>query len=117
VKVVHAKNLRVADRTSSDPYTIVIFPNQKEKKTSIINKCLNPIWNDLIEEQINISKDKMVAIQIIVKDHDLLNKDDLLGTAEVDWNSCIESPGQWTINNLFDLNGPPDIRGKVETLG
>jgi Ca2+-dependent lipid-binding protein len=46
VRVVHARDVRIADSSSSDPYAIVLFPNRKEHRTSTISNTLNPIWNE-----------------------------------------------------------------------
>lgn len=57
VRVVHARDLIVADRKSSDPYTIISYPDGKETKTSVISSCLNPIWNETLEHKIKIAKE------------------------------------------------------------
>ena len=44
VKVVEAKNLKIADGNSSDPYCVLKI-NGIEKKTRVIDCTLNPIWN------------------------------------------------------------------------
>ena len=46
VRVVHARDIKVSDSKASDPYALILFPNNKEHKTSIINNTLNPIWKE-----------------------------------------------------------------------
>lgn len=43
VKIVHARDLKAADNNASDPYAIVLFPDQTEKTTNTISKTLNPM--------------------------------------------------------------------------
>lgn len=47
----------------------------------------------------------------------MLAKDDILGYVDVDFTKCITEAGTWAINNIYDLSGPPDVRGQQETLG
>ena len=46
IKIVHARDIIKADSNASDPYAIVLFPNEKEHKTSTISSTLNPIFNE-----------------------------------------------------------------------
>lgn len=46
INIIHAREVKIADSKSSDPYAIVKFPNGKEKETSVISNSLNPIWNE-----------------------------------------------------------------------
>ena len=38
--------------------------------------------------------------------------DDVLGNCHIDWSSCIEKPGEWAVNNIYELQGDPKIREK-----
>jgi len=93
LNVVWAKDLRVADTKSSDPYAEIVLPNNKVLKTSVISNCLNPIWEESFTAAILISKDKQRPIKIVVKDKDI-GSDDLLGFTDIDWQACVESPGK-----------------------
>lgn len=59
INVVHARDLKIADSDSSDPYAIVRFPNNKEYNSNVISSCLNPIWNASFEEELLISEEKL----------------------------------------------------------
>ena len=43
--------------------------------------------------------------------------DDVLGYCTVDWLKCVEKPGDWAINNIFELQGAPDVKQNRKTLG
>lgn len=47
--------------------------------------------------------------------------DDILGYCYIDWRVCVEKPGEWAVNNLYELEGDLSIREKdkkiLETLG
>ncbi|KRX05859.1 C2 domain [Pseudocohnilembus persalinus] len=121
INVVHARELRVADSKSSDPFTQITFPNGQEKKTSVISSSLNPIWNSSFQEDVLVSLERMNTvgepIKICVKDSDTLATDDILGYCTIQWKKCMENPGQWAINEIFELTGTPDIKKKLKTLG
>ncbi|KAL4493478.1 hypothetical protein ABPG72_007486 [Tetrahymena utriculariae] len=117
VKIVHARELRKADRNGSDPYVQINFPGNVEVKTSTISNTLNPQWNEVFVQKILISKDRMAPIKLIIKDSDFLASDDILGYVNVDWSKCAEDPGSWGVNNVFPLEGTADIKAKAETLG
>lgn len=115
-RVIHAKELKAADGTTSDPYCSINLPDNSELKTSTINKTINPIWNETLEKKIKIPTAKMAPIKFVLKDSDYL-KDDLLGMVEVDWKICLEKHGIWAINEIFKITGTPDVMGKLSSLG
>jgi Ca2+-dependent lipid-binding protein len=80
VKVLDAKNLRIADRNGfSDPYVKVSLGLQGSKKTAVKSKNLNPIWNE--EFQFPISSWDLPNILVLhVLDKDLLFFHDSLGS-------------------------------------
>lgn len=116
IRVIHAKELKAADGKTSDVYCSINLPNGESMKTSIINKTINPIWNERLEKKIRIQREKMAPIKFVLKDHDFV-KDDLLGMVEVDWNVCVEKHGLWAINEIFKITGTPDVIGKLSSLG
>ena len=54
VRVVHGKDLRPADGTTSDPYFTVQFPDGNVVSGEKINKTLTPIWNQRVERKLNM---------------------------------------------------------------
>ena len=56
-------------------------------------------------------------VRITLKDSDLMASDDVLGYSTIDWSSCIQKPGEWAVNNIFELQGEPNIKGNLKTLG
>ena len=59
----------------------------------------------------------MVPLMVSVKDSDGMATDDLLGSSEINWENCVKEPGKWAINTLYELQGPPDIKGGCDSLG
>jgi Ca2+-dependent lipid-binding protein len=43
--VLAGRNLSVKDRRNADPYVVLTFDSE-EYKTNIVEKDLNPIWDD-----------------------------------------------------------------------
>ena len=76
VTVLRASNIKIGDKDSSDPY-VVVACGQKEHKTKMIKKSLNPEWNETFEFD---GVDPKSIIVFYVKDQDLF-KDDPLGNA------------------------------------
>lgn len=56
---------------------------------------------------------------IKVFDHDALGSDEVLGFKELDWKVCLDKPGEWAINDAFELDGPADVKRKqdIESFG
>lgn len=68
-----------------------------------------------------MSKEKLksgtIPFRISVKDSDFGASDDILGFCNIDWTPCTEKLGEWAVNNLFELQGEPNIKGDLKTLG
>ena len=45
INLIFGKGLRIADKTTSDPYVEIKLPNKKTLKTKTISNTLNPVWN------------------------------------------------------------------------
>ncbi|KAH9544345.1 hypothetical protein CY35_13G114600 [Sphagnum magellanicum] len=98
VKVLDAKNLRIADMNGfSDPYVKVSLGLQGSKKTAVKSKNLNPIWNE--EFQFPISSWDLPNILVLhVLDKDLLFFHDSLGSCMVHVSNYRD--GEWHEENL-----------------
>ncbi len=61
----------------------------------------------------------MRPVQIVVKNHDYLSSDDLLGIVDIDWQKCVDEPGQWAVNNVFELKsaGSKELLQKAKEYG
>ncbi|KAH0785729.1 C2 domain containing protein [Histomonas meleagridis] len=83
VNVMNAINLPAMDSNGySDGYCILSIKGRKgEKKTSIIDSDLDPVWNESFS--LNVLSLSSDVLKVIVKDHDIVGKDDLIGTVEV----------------------------------
>ena len=105
INVVMARKLQIADSDSSDPYCSIILPDNKSTSTKIIEMDLNPIWNFEYPTPISLPAKKCNPIIFKVLDKDTGSRDDDLGQATIDWKDCIDNPGLWRVNGLYDLKG------------
>ena len=80
IKVIAARDLEAMDvGGNSDPYAIIKLGDQ-EKRTQIIKKNLNPVWN----EEFSFSIDEIYQpIEVSVWDNDLMGADDLIGQVKL----------------------------------
>ncbi|KAG2701479.1 hypothetical protein I3760_06G046700 [Carya illinoinensis] len=87
IRVQRGINLAVRDSlTSSDPYVVVTFGEQK-LKSRVVNNDLNPEWNDALTLSV---KDLDDPITLRVYDKDILTSDDKMGDAEIDIKPYVE---------------------------
>jgi Ca2+-dependent lipid-binding protein/Ca2+-binding EF-hand superfamily protein len=123
VKVIHARGLIRGDTglsgSSSDPYVeMTLPPNGKKYKTKHIANTLVPHWNEEFLHQVDIPDVRYVNNAVFkVYDHDGLlvgGGDDLIGFVEVDLKPVLNDPNAWTINKLFELDGPVKLREKLK---
>ncbi|KAK6921178.1 C2 domain [Dillenia turbinata] len=88
--LVEAKDLAAADlRRTSDPYVRVQYGNTK-KKTKVIKKSLNPIWNQMLE-----FPDDGSPLELHVKDHN-----SLFPTASI--GHCVVEYQRLSFNQMYD---------------
>ncbi|XP_057517119.1 protein C2-DOMAIN ABA-RELATED 4-like [Amaranthus tricolor] len=87
VKVIRGINLAVRDVRTSDPYVVIKMGKQK-LKTRVINKDVNPEWNEDLTLSVS---DPTLPIQLTVYDHDMFSKDDKMGEAEFDIKAFIDA--------------------------
>ena len=107
---MHAKGLRPADGDTSDCYCIITIPNDKEVKTEVKDKTVNPIWKKKFSEPIQIFQHELKPVKFDFYDKDLLSGDDILGQGMVDVAKCFENPGKWMINKIFNITGSDKIK-------
>ena len=76
------QDVRVADANGfSDPYALVFVGKNKPKKTKIVKKSLNPVWEETFEFPFT-RHDKTLQVQ--VWDWDAIGSDDFLGLVHID---------------------------------
>eukprot|EP01135_Chromosphaera_perkinsii_P011092 Nk52_evm1s2340 gene=Nk52_evmTU1s2340 len=81
VKVLSARNLTGKSRGGlSDPYVVLKLGTRKAK-TSVIEKCLNPTWNE--EFVFYVHRQATESLKISVWDYDFGKKDDFLGMIKI----------------------------------
>ncbi|XP_028769865.1 protein C2-DOMAIN ABA-RELATED 4 [Neltuma alba] len=87
IHVQRGVNLAVRDVVSSDPYVVIKMGKQK-LKTRVINKNVNPEWNDDLTLSIS---DPRLPVHLYVYDKDKFSFDDKMGEAEFDINPFLEA--------------------------
>ncbi|XP_072293204.1 myoferlin-like isoform X1 [Eucyclogobius newberryi] len=66
-----------------DPIAGVLFKGEK-KKTKAVDNQLNPVWNELLEFDLNgCPLDASSFVDVVVKDFETLGKDKFIGSAKV----------------------------------
>jgi len=85
-EVLNAKNILALDSNGlSDPFVILelvpnsLFPGCKVVKTRIVNKTLNPVFNETFEFTISHRLPQQAWIHFVVMDHDFLMTNDYAG--------------------------------------
>lgn len=97
VSVHQATGLRIADRTTSDPYAVMSY-GDVEQQSKTIARNLNPIWNETFR-----FPDPGAAIEINVFDYDVKSSDDFLGRVVVEEAALKGSNGH---RQRLALTGP-----------
>ncbi|KAF0980263.1 hypothetical protein FDP41_013477 [Naegleria fowleri] len=101
----------------SDPYVKIILNKYLEKKTKIIKKTLNPIWDDTFVFYYIMNEKGPVTIGFEVYDYDRFSRNDFLGKATLILNSDQTERGK-TYSVELPLkkakSGSIKIRYKVE---
>jgi len=78
VGVHQATGLRIADKTTSDPYAVLSY-GDAEQQSKTIKRNLNPIWNETLR-----FADPGTTLEINIFDYDVQSSDDFLGRVVVD---------------------------------
>ena len=116
---IEARDLMSADSNGlSDPYFkiphrqygVVDLPGKKNRSKTI-KKTLNPTWNHTFDMEFN--PNLCTKLQIQVYDYDLIGKDDLIGTANIDLNWMLTA-GQDTFDQWIPLNITDKKKGNIQ---
>ena len=108
INVVMARKLRIADANKgglSDPYCVITYPDDKTISTKTVENELNPIWNFESPKPISLKYIDYKPIVFKVMDKDTGAIDDDLGQVSIDWMECVNNPGLWMVNGLYNLEG------------
>lgn len=89
--LVHARNLVIADETTSDPYVIFKVPGGKKVESLVKKETLNPSWKTIYNIDVSMPKNNLAPLRVEIFDDDLVG-DDYMGFAEVDLKSCFDNP-------------------------
>lgn len=115
VKILNAKNLLAMDSINlgykkiqgkSDPYVKIKFGQQKFK-TSIIEKDLNPVWNEHHSFPIPDPCPETLSLELF--DYDVIGADDKLGFVEIDLTKVLSNRNQ--VQRFVDH--PLDTQGNI----
>ncbi|XP_041445870.1 synaptotagmin-7 isoform X2 [Xenopus laevis] len=96
VNIIKARNLKAMDiGGTSDPYVKVWLMHKdkrvEKKKTVVMKRCLNPIFNESFIFDIPTEKLRETTIIITVMDKDKLSRNDVIGKIYLSWKS---GPGE-----------------------
>uniref|UniRef100_A0A4W3IIE3 Synaptotagmin-7 n=1 Tax=Callorhinchus milii TaxID=7868 RepID=A0A4W3IIE3_CALMI len=107
VNIIKARNLKAMDLGgTSDPYVKVWLMHKdkkvEKKKTVVMKRCLNPIFNESFIFEIPTEKLRETTIIITVMDKDKLSRNDVIGKIYLSWKS---GPGE--VKHWKDMIGRP----------
>ncbi|XP_078239704.1 synaptotagmin-7 isoform X7 [Pogona vitticeps] len=96
VNIIKARNLKAMDiGGTSDPYVKVwlMYKDKRveKKKTVVMKRCLNPVFNESFIFDIPTEKLRETTIVITVMDKDKLSRNDVIGKIYLSWKS---GPGE-----------------------
>ncbi|XP_056382790.1 synaptotagmin-7 isoform X3 [Hyla sarda] len=96
VNIIKARNLKAMDiGGTSDPYVKVwlMYKDKRveKKKTVVMKRCLNPIFNESFIFDVPTEKLRETTIIITVMDKDRLSRNDVIGKIYLSWKS---GPGE-----------------------
>ncbi|XP_061465799.1 synaptotagmin-7 isoform X3 [Rhineura floridana] len=96
VNIIKAQNLKAMDiGGTSDPYVKVwlMYKDKRveKKKTVVMKRCLNPVFNESFIFDIPTEKLRETTIIITVMDKDKLSRNDVIGKIYLSWKS---GPGE-----------------------
>ena len=108
VEVKSASGLKNQEWTKkSDPYCIVKFET-KSSKTRTVEKNLNPVWNQVLEFELNSPLDGSETIELEIKDENTFERDKLMGKASIPIRTAVASGTQAIpAQSLLDRSGHP----------
>ncbi|CEM16751.1 unnamed protein product [Vitrella brassicaformis CCMP3155] len=109
VTLIRATNLRAADFNGfSDPYALLTILNAgcdvKVQRSKTIKRNLNPVWREEFLFDVRTVDD--ARLKVVVKDRDVIGKDDFLGQVEVPVRELLDGHHQGDIR-LEETKGVP----------
>ena len=119
VRVVKANDLQKMDWTgASDPYITMTVNGQNKKKTTIMDKCLDPVWEqDFLWADVTCDSNELLTL--IIKDDDQGRMNEYMGQVEIPLKE-IKGAKKMTMKvfPILDKKGKPVIgkSGKDATL-
>ena len=82
VRIIQANDLQKMDWTgSSDPYVSITMGGEGKEKTRVMDKCLDPVWNEDFLYQVEPDSSKM--LQLVIKDDDQGRVNEYMGEVEI----------------------------------
>jgi hypothetical protein len=119
MNILKAENLAAMDITgSSDPYFKLFIDDKLVHTSSVIKKCLNPIWNDNIERLFETKAGRwMYNLRLEFFDKDKHKKDDPLGAVLLQFDMDAETKyvrkGEWLSLGKYNGHDSNKISGQV----
>ena len=106
-----ARGLRGADASgTSDPYAILVLEdgvNQYREKTSVVNRCNNPIWGQTFSFLVHHIEYATLTISIYDKDYDHKKEEETGGFSRDDFLGTVTLKVKDLVENKLDPEGIP----------
>lgn len=114
-----AADLHILKKSSSDPYCIVSFANQRFR-TQTIYSNLNPVWEEAFSFQLGSFLPKTIlwlfgdehkepcedpVLELSILDEDLITADDALGECRLEAHDILQEPERWHTYELAVTSG------------
>jgi len=116
IKIVKAQGLAKADLLGkSDPYVVVKMNNEERHKTTVIKKCLNPVWdNESLSVALPTSGKKLAksVLKVEVYDKDMVGSE-FLGRVTIKGEDLLKE-GQTPGEKGYDLVGEEGTQTKKQ---
>ena len=123
VQVVQARDLKAVDNLkgkdggSSDPFVVLTMEGQKEQKTKVIKKELNPTWEESFSYEVTAGADTADSqvLEVLVKDKDMM-KTKFMGVCSIDVSKLKMGETRKWYGLCAEGGESEDGLGKVELL-
>jgi Ca2+-dependent lipid-binding protein len=113
VQVIEARDLLAMDNNGfSDPY-VKLQVGKQRAKTKVINKSLNPIWDEEFSFRVGDLKDELC---VSVLDEDKYFADDFLGQIKVPLSTLLDSDNLSFGSKWYQLQ-PKSKKSKNKSCG
>lgn len=118
VFLVHAENLAQDGDDVPDPLVIFKVPGGKKVESKRLDNTKNPVWKTIYSIPIQMPLNQIQPMRLEIFDHNTLSNV-LLGYLNVQLTDVFKTPGKWSLNQIFQIEGDSKMRSafKVDSFG